>query len=241
MLIEGTVILQGVVGSTAYGLAREGSDVDQLGIYVAPFAKVLGLDHKVVENTYVQKAPDPDLTVHEVGKYASLALQCNPTVLELMFLPDYMIATESGKALIAIRDAFLSTKAVLGRYGGYATAQATRLLQRHESREEGFSSDVRTRTEKHGRHCARLLFQGADLLSTGRITVNVGPRRDEIFEYGRLALSDPQAFYDAFVKLRAKMDDTESVLPDHPERDKINKTLADLRTRYDNLGPVTWL
>ena len=31
-----TILLQGIVGSTAYGLAGPDSDVDRLGVYAAP-------------------------------------------------------------------------------------------------------------------------------------------------------------------------------------------------------------
>ena len=37
------VILEGIVGSTAYGLARAGSDIDILGVYLAPAEDFLGL------------------------------------------------------------------------------------------------------------------------------------------------------------------------------------------------------
>ena len=33
---HGTVLLSGIVGSTAYGLAGPDSDVDRLGMYAAP-------------------------------------------------------------------------------------------------------------------------------------------------------------------------------------------------------------
>lgn len=35
MTVPGAIILSGVVGSTAYGLAHEDSDIDRLGIYAA--------------------------------------------------------------------------------------------------------------------------------------------------------------------------------------------------------------
>ncbi len=40
----GTVLLAGIVGSTAYGLAGPDSDVDRLGVFAAPTLSLLGLD-----------------------------------------------------------------------------------------------------------------------------------------------------------------------------------------------------
>lgn len=37
------VLLKGVVGSTAYGLNHENSDVDYMGVFAAPTSEVLGL------------------------------------------------------------------------------------------------------------------------------------------------------------------------------------------------------
>ena len=37
------VILSGIVGSTAYGLNNEGSDVDRLGVFAVPTRALFGL------------------------------------------------------------------------------------------------------------------------------------------------------------------------------------------------------
>ena len=63
------VLLSGVVGSTAYGLATEDSDVDWLGVYAAPTEKILGLHPP--QESIVSTAPD--ITYHEAGKYCRLA------------------------------------------------------------------------------------------------------------------------------------------------------------------------
>src|SRR3712207_6802639 len=81
------IILQGIVGSTAYGLAREGSDVDRLGVFVTPTEELFYI--AAPRQTIVTHKPDQ--TLHEIGKYVSLALKCNPTILELMWLPDDLI------------------------------------------------------------------------------------------------------------------------------------------------------
>src|SRR5215210_72196 len=101
-------ILQGVVGSMAYGLAHEGSDTDRLGIFVAPTYEVAGLDWHPSKETRAGDAGG-DHTEHEVGKYLRLALKANPTVTELLWLPDHEVATAQGRTLVAIRDRLLAT------------------------------------------------------------------------------------------------------------------------------------
>lgn len=60
------ILLSGVVGSTAYGLAREGSDVDRLGMFAAPTETLLGLH--TPKESHVTTAPDR--TLHEAAKWS---------------------------------------------------------------------------------------------------------------------------------------------------------------------------
>ena len=175
------ILLKGTVGSTAYGLAHEGSDIDKLGVYRVSFRDLLGLDvAKAVDNSYVQH--EPDITLHEVGKYLLLALKANPTILELLWLSDYDTRTTEGELIRVNRRNFLSERAVRGAYGAYAKAQADRLMRRRDEGKEGFGSVPVSRVAKHARHCARLLYLGHQLLTTGQMRLDVSHMRDELFE-----------------------------------------------------------
>lgn len=223
-----TILLRGIVGSTAYGLAGPDSDQDYLGFFLAPLDSVLGLDGpEAVKTTRVGHAPDS--TLHEVGKYLSLALKCNPTVLELLWLPSYEIESDASTAIILQRQYFLSERYVRNAFGGYAKQQADRLMSRHAEGKDGFSSDIKNRTAKHARHCARLLHQGEELLRTGDMTVDVSEHRDALFALGDIAARDPEKFYRTFEQLIDKFNRIESKLPDVPERDKINDLLVKIR------------
>jgi len=74
-----SIILSGIVGSTAYGLAGPDSDVDRIGIFAAPTVAFHGL----VMPAESHVTSKPDRTMHEVRKWCRLALGCNPTVMEL--------------------------------------------------------------------------------------------------------------------------------------------------------------
>ena len=207
-MITRVTLLEGIVGSTAYGLARAGSDVDRLGVFGYPAQAFWGLT--VPEDTYCSH--EPDVTHHEIGKYMSLALKCNPTVLELLWLEDYEIMTSWGAKLIELRDCFLSESYVRNAYGGYARQQAERLQRRNAEGKDSFSSDTKKRTAKHARHIFRLLRQGRELLETG---------------YIQIRLEDPETYW-AFdnysvgdiVKKFAEEDtlfrETKSILPTAP-------------------------
>ena len=208
------VLLSGVVGSTAYGLATEDSDVDRLGVFAAPTEKLLGL-HPVQQSVVSCK---PDATFHEAGKFAALALKVNPTITELMWLPDdlYETRTGIGSALIALRSSFLSQKAVRNAYLGYATQQFKRL----ENRGDGsFSADTRKRTEKHARHLYRLHAQGIMLWQTGRLTVRL-PHGDAVLcrAFGeKVAAGDLEAGRKVIEWAEHIFDTSKTPLPEKPD------------------------
>src|ERR1700756_2212014 len=100
------VLLSGIVGSTAYGLAGPDSDVDRLGMFALPTIELVGLGKP--QMSIVEK--NPDVAWHEAGKAMSLALAGNPTAIELFWLPEdlYEVRTPLGDEAIALRTRFLS-------------------------------------------------------------------------------------------------------------------------------------
>ncbi len=221
------VLLSGIVGSVAYGLDTEDSDVDRLGVFAARTERLLGL-HPPKPSIVSGK---PDATFHEAGKYAALALKVNPTITELMWLPDELYETRTGlgSALIAVRCSFLSRKAVRNAYLGYATQQFRRL----ENRGDGsFSADTRKRTAKHARHLLRLLTQGLELYETGALTVrlqNPGHYRD----FGvRVASGDLEAAQKEIGSAEHWFDSVDSPLPDKPDEAAVEFWLQMVRRKH---------
>lgn len=164
-------ILQGVVGSHAYGLATSDSDVDRLAVHLGPIGDVLAFG--LGKHQQTKASSNPDKTSHDVAKFVSLCIAGNPTVTELLWLPEYEIHTKSGDDLVSHRESFLAAKRVHDAYGGYAFHQLHRLLNRHAEGKDGFSADTKKRTAKHARHLMRLLLQGSQLLREGRLDVRL--------------------------------------------------------------------
>ena len=220
-MAEQLTILSGVVGSTAYGLDREGSDVDRMGIFVVPTDDLFRL--VPVKETHV--TTDPDSTYHEVGKFIRLASRGNPSVNELLWLEDYEVMTDIGDELLVKADKLLSEPAIRNAYGGYAMAQARKLMNRHAEGKKGFSSNTGNRTAKHARHCLRLLRQGRQLLETGHLQVRV----DDPAEYFALDGAMPEEIYAIFEREHALFMACPSVLPATPDYDAIDNLLIDIR------------
>jgi uncharacterized protein len=220
------VLLSGVVGSTAYGLAHAGSDVDRLGVFAVPTERLHGL-HQPKES-YVSTAPDR--TLHEAAKWCRLALGGNPTVMELVWLPDelYEVRTPLGDELIGIRTALLSAPRVRAAYLGYATQQFRRLQNKGP---EGNGA----RVAKHARHLKRLCHQGLELYTTGRLTLRVDDPR-EYREFGERVARDPAAALPLLRHYEAAFDEAVTVLPDQPDEPAAEAWLRRVREEFYTAG-----
>ncbi|MEU5884857.1 nucleotidyltransferase domain-containing protein [Spirillospora sp. NPDC047279] len=224
------VLLSGIVGSTAYGLATPESDVDRLGVYAAPTREFHGL-HLPIGKKASKVGTDPDVTLHEAGKWAGLALGCNPTATELVWLPDdlYETRTALGDDLIGIRSAFLSAGRVRDAYLGYAVAQFKRLDNRGDG---SFSADTRKRTAKHARHLYRLVSQGEALYATGHLRIRLDdPERFRSFgeRVADGALDEARAMLAA---AEERITRTRTPLPDRPDEETVERWLHSVRAAF---------
>ncbi len=160
------VLLQGIGGSVAHGLAGPGSDVDRYGVYVAPT-----LDLVVPWSAEVRESvqtSDPDVTLHEAGKFALLLAGCNPTAMEMLWLPSelYEVMTEDGHQLVDLRSDVLCAQAIRQKYAGMVREQVRRL-----SNPNIVAPDRKRNAAKLVRHGLRVAEQGMTLLQTGRLVV----------------------------------------------------------------------
>jgi hypothetical protein len=202
----GWVLLDGVVGSTAYGLAGPDSDIDRLGVFAAPTLAFHGLRRP--RESIVSTGPDR--TLHEAGKFAALCLGGNPTVMELLWLEEYETRTELGDQLVAIRTAFLSAPRVRAAYLGYAVQQFRRLEVRGDG---SFSADTRKRT-------------------AGRLTIRL-PNPQWYIDFGeRVAASDLDEARFQLHEPEVEFPAARTPLPDQPDEAQVERWLHTVRDAH---------
>lgn len=111
-------------GSHAYGTSLPTSDHDYRGVVVAPREFYLGGLHRFEQAV----CSAPDLTIFDLKKFIGLASQCNPNVIEILFVDDSdrLQVTKHGERLLSIRDMFL-TRRVKHTFSGYAASQLKRI------------------------------------------------------------------------------------------------------------------
>ena len=151
-------ILKVLVGSRAHGLASETSDYDYKSIYILPTSEILSIHGAKKYKTVVNKE-NKDETIWELGHFLKLAIKSNPTVLEVFFSPVEM-ATEEAIELVSLFSSIWNSIDARNSYLGYARSQKRMLTQKKGN------------LKKVSVAYLRVLFQGYELLSTGRISVN---------------------------------------------------------------------
>lgn len=166
------VILQCIIGSQAYGLAHNNSDIDRRGIYLPP-AEL----HWSLYGVPDQLENEPTQEVYwEVQKFLILALKANPNVLECLYSPLVEKATPLAQELLAMRDCFLS-RLVYQTYNGYVLSQFKKM-----------HADIRNQGGvkwKHVMHLIRLLISGVHVLREGTVSVNMESHRDQLLAIRR--------------------------------------------------------
>ncbi|WP_127500960.1 nucleotidyltransferase domain-containing protein [Actinoplanes solisilvae] len=216
-LVERHTILGVVVGSRAYGLSGPSSDHDRRGVFAAPTRLFWSLDKPP---THLD-GPLPEQFSWEIERFCTLALQANPTVLEVLWSPIVEQVTPLGSRLLSARDAFLSRKAA-STYGEYARDQLNRVDARRARTGET--------NWKQAMHMIRLLTAGAHVLRTGSVLVDVTPLRTRLLDIrnGSIPWQSVTAWA---ASLREELSSAlaASPLPESPDRDTIDQLLHAVR------------
>lgn len=211
------VIFQCVIGSQAYGLAGEGSDVDRRGVYVPP----ANLHWSLAGVPEQLECHETQENYWEIQKFLVLALKANPNVLECLYSPIVEKATQLAEEMLAMREVFLS-KLVYQTYNGYVMSQFKKM-----------QADIRNQGSvkwKHVMHLIRLLLAGIHILKEGTVPVRVETYRDELLAIKRGEVRFEEAdewrkslhrdFDEAFRTTR---------LPERPDYERVNEYLVKVR------------
>lgn len=116
-------------GSHAYGLNVPTSDEDFKGICVKPKECYFGFTRTFEQLEHMgSKSDGVDKVVYSLDKFARLAADCNPNIIEVLHVSDssVLLCDEFGAELRAVRNEFLSKKAKF-TFSGYAHAQLNRI------------------------------------------------------------------------------------------------------------------
>jgi predicted nucleotidyltransferase len=211
------VIYQCVIGSQAYGLADDDSDIDRRGFYLPP-AELHWSLYGVPEQLECEPTQE---AYWEIQKFIVLALKANPNVLECLYSPLVEKTTPLAEELLAMRSIFLS-RLVYQTYNGYVMSQFKKM-----------QADIRNKgrvKQKHVMHLIRLLISGINVLREGFVPVKVEEHRDRLLaiKQGEMHWEETEAWrrslHNEFEQALAKTD-----LPERPDYERANTFLVKAR------------
>ena len=143
-MAEDRSILKVRVGSHLYGTNTPTSDEDFVGIFVPPARNLIGLGRmEQIDASVVSKGPDGkntadavDCTYYTLEKFARLALDGNPNIVEILFAnsENMMKWAGEGAELLRMKKHFLS-KLIKHRFLGYAFSQKHKMVIKLENYE----------------------------------------------------------------------------------------------------------
>ena len=241
------MILKTYRGSIAYGtnitskMAKKTglkeSDKDTMGICIPPLEHYFGLPGISIVGFEQHEDKDTDEVIYSLKKYLNLASQCNPNIVEMLFVNDNHIVHQTllGQRLIDNRYLFL-TKRVKHTYSGYAYSQMQKLKIKQENMTgrkelaETYGYDV-----KFASHVIRLLTMGLEALVEGELIVN-RPNKALLMDI-RMGKYTLKEIDDMAKSLNDKLETAyiSSQLPNKPDYKKIHQLCIDMHEEFFKL------
>lgn len=206
-----------VVGSRAYGLDQETSDVDYRGVFLPP-AELHWSLHGVPDQLECEATQEH---YWEIQRFLVLALKANPNVLECLYTPLIEFATPLARELLDLREIFLS-RLVYQTYNGYVMSQFRKM-----------QADLRNQGQvkwKHVMHLIRLLLSGIQVLREGVVPVRIEEHREQLLAIrrGEVPWEQTEAWR---LQLHAEFDQAFAAtrLPERPDYERANRFLLKAR------------
>lgn len=248
-----------IMGSQAYGVANDSSDMDIYGWCIPPKSYIFPhtdgyiygfgpkpqgfeqfIQHHVED---AQKKTEYDFTIYSIVKYLDLVAQNNPNMIDSIFVPFHCIThmTELGSMLRDKRKEFLH-KGSYHKFKGYAYAQIQKVKTKvvHED----MSPKRRESIEKFGYdtkfsyHCIRLLDECEQILGLGDIDLQRNNEQLKAIRRGDWTLEQLIESFELREKNLQSLYDM-SKLPEYPNWTLLQNLLFNmLEHHYGSLSDV---
>jgi predicted nucleotidyltransferase len=181
-----------------------------------------------------------DSVVYELRKFVQLLRNCNPNVMNLLWLdPKHYINIEPlGQKLIDSRNLFVSKK-IYYSFTGYAHSQ---LYKMNHNAFKGYMGDKRKKLvekfgydTKNGAHLIRLLKMGIEFLNEGTLHVFRKDAQELIkIKQGYYTLDQIKVIATNLFK-EAEEAYNKSTIPDRPDKEAIESLLIEMLKEHFEL------
>lgn len=124
-LMTDNLLVKHYAGSLAYGTNLPTSDVDFRGIFVADPINIRTPFYPLRQ---VEDGTEEDTTIYELSNFMKLALDCNPNVVETLWVHEHdIVASSNGYELLRAHAGELLSSKIAFTTSGYALSQLKRI------------------------------------------------------------------------------------------------------------------
>lgn len=254
-LVDNTIYLV-YMGSIVYGCNTDMSDVDMYGVCVPPkelvFPETYGGEifgfgrqikrfdqyqqHHVIDNS---TQSEYDFSIYNIVKYFTLLMENNPNITDSINVRDNHIVhiDNIGKHIRDNRNLFLH-KGSMHKFRGYAHSQMAKIRNKRNSSNpkraksiEDFGYDV-----KFGSHVVRLCLEAEQIARECQLDPMKNRETLKAIRRGEWSLERLEKWLENKL-VTLETDFSNSLLPDHPDEEKIKQLLIDcLEMKFGNLN-----
>lgn len=251
--VESQLIFEAITGSTSYGMASEGSDIDVVGIVMPPkdhlFPNLRGSINGFGPppecfSTWQQHAikdsgQEYGVTLYGISRYFDLAASANPNITDILFSPQFCIRvnTAIGQHLRANRKMFLH-KGAKHKFIGYAYSQLKRIGNKDKEGKRGELILAHKFDTKYSAHLVRLCLECAQILEEGDLDITRNSATIKAIREGKWTEEDVNKFFHEKEKYLEELYN-KSTLPHGPDMDAIRGLLMEcISMHYEGLDKV---
>lgn len=200
-----------MMGSVAYGVSTDTSDIDLYGFCIPPQGWVFphlrgeipgfgkpGPKFEQFQKHHVSHNKNSyDLSIYSIVKYISLVADNNPNMVDSLFVPRNCIlyATQLGEMVRSERRAFLH-KGCYHRFKGYAYAQMKKLETKNPTGKRAERVAEHGYDTKFAYHIVRLLDECEQILESGDVDLTRDRERLKAIRAGDWTLERVKDFFE---------------------------------------------
>lgn len=249
------IVYEAQMGSVAYGVSSDDSDIDVYGFCVPKKEDVFphlkgeipgfGRQHQRFEQYQQHHIFDPsnqksyDITIFSIVKYFNLLMENNPNIVDSVFVPQRCVLSISkiGQMVRDNRSLFLH-KGSWHKFKGYAYSQIHKCEGKNPEpgSKRALLRDLYGMDVKFAYHVVRLIGEAEQILTLGDIDLERDKEMLKAIRRGEWTLDQLKEF---FTRREKELDTVyaESKLQHYPDEDKIKTLLLNcLEEHYGNLS-----
>lgn len=255
--LESNIQYEVIMGSMAYGVSSDSSDMDIYGFAIPPKddvfphlrGEVPGFDecqpqfhqyqihHIWDQSALAGKGREYDLTIYSITKYFRLLMENNPNIIDSLFVPRNCVlhATQIANMVRENRQLFLH-KGCWAKFKGYAYSQIHKMENKEPIGKRRETINQYGYDVKFAYHVVRLLYEVEQLLLEGDMDLLRYKEQLKAIRRGDWSMADVKAFFNEKEKSLEKVY-LQSSLPAEPDRDRIRQLLLQcLEHHYGSLS-----